>query len=413
MFERFSVIDADTHVTEPRDTWTARVSSRVGRRHPAHRAHRRFRRLGDRRQAVVQAGQHGDGGLRRRAARRAGHVRGHAPGGVRREGPHRVHGPAAHLRAGALPEHRRLRRRDPGSATATRRSRSSASRPTTTSRWTSPRIAPERLLPIVSLPFWDVDASVAEIERCVANGHRGINFCNQPEAFDQPPLWDRHWDPIWSVARDTGVTGQLPHRRRAHRRAAVQGLGDGLAGELLAGVVAALRRQPALHRRPDPRRGLPPLPRRQVRLGGKRRLDAARSARILRLAMAKRGSRRGASRVRPAALGVLPAPDLRLLLVRARDHRHPAARVPGQHAFRDRLPASDLPASRARAPRPSGPETYATEALGSLPDEVLQKVLVDNAAALYGVTRSLRERHSSAAVDLSEALAALDRRRGR
>ena len=66
-------------------------------------------------------------------------------------------------------------------------------------------VAPDRLLPIVSLPFWDVDASVAEIQRCVANGHRGINFCNQPEAYDQPHLWDQHWDPIWEVAKDTGV----------------------------------------------------------------------------------------------------------------------------------------------------------------------------------------------------------------
>jgi hypothetical protein len=30
MFERFSVIDADTHITEPPDTWTARVSGRWG-----------------------------------------------------------------------------------------------------------------------------------------------------------------------------------------------------------------------------------------------------------------------------------------------------------------------------------------------------------------------------------------------
>ena len=39
-----------------------------------------------------------------------------------------------------------------------------------------------------------------------AGGHRGINFCNQPEAFDLPNLWDQHWDPIWEVAKDTGVT---------------------------------------------------------------------------------------------------------------------------------------------------------------------------------------------------------------
>ena len=66
-------------------------------------------------------------------------------------------------------------------------------------------VAPDRLLPIVSVPFWDVDASVAEIERAVGAGHRGINFCNSPENYGQPRLWDTHWDPIWSATRDAGV----------------------------------------------------------------------------------------------------------------------------------------------------------------------------------------------------------------
>lgn len=65
--------------------------------------------------------------------------------------------------------------------------------------------APQRLLPITSLPFWDVPAAVAEIERCVALGHRGINFCNGPEKYGHPHLWDTHWDPIWATARDCGV----------------------------------------------------------------------------------------------------------------------------------------------------------------------------------------------------------------
>jgi predicted TIM-barrel fold metal-dependent hydrolase len=67
-------------------------------------------------------------------------------------------------------------------------------------------VAPDRLLPIVSVPFWDVEASVAEIERSLENGPRGVNFVNCPQVHGQPPLWDRHWDPIWSVARDAGVT---------------------------------------------------------------------------------------------------------------------------------------------------------------------------------------------------------------
>lgn len=65
--------------------------------------------------------------------------------------------------------------------------------------------APGRLLPITSLPFWDVDATVAEIQRCVGLGHRGINFRNAPEKYDQPHLWDVHWDPVWAAADECGV----------------------------------------------------------------------------------------------------------------------------------------------------------------------------------------------------------------
>ena len=66
-------------------------------------------------------------------------------------------------------------------------------------------VAPDRLLPITSLPFWDVDASVTELLRCAAAGHRGVNFCNQPEKYDQPRLWDEHWDRIWAAAREAGI----------------------------------------------------------------------------------------------------------------------------------------------------------------------------------------------------------------
>jgi predicted TIM-barrel fold metal-dependent hydrolase len=65
---------------------------------------------------------------------------------------------------------------------------------------------PDRLLPIVATPFWDVDFAVAEIERMAAQGHRAVNFCSQPQNYDEPPLGSRHWDPIWSAAQDAGLS---------------------------------------------------------------------------------------------------------------------------------------------------------------------------------------------------------------
>lgn len=64
--------------------------------------------------------------------------------------------------------------------------------------WTEPD--PRRFIPIMATPYWDIDATVAEVERAVAIGHRGILFTGEPHAFGLPYLGDRHWDPLWEVA---------------------------------------------------------------------------------------------------------------------------------------------------------------------------------------------------------------------
>jgi predicted TIM-barrel fold metal-dependent hydrolase len=56
------------------------------------------------------------------------------------------------------------------------------------------------LLPITSLPFWDVDASVKEIRRCAAMGHKGILFTGEPQSLGQPFLGDPQWNPVWEAA---------------------------------------------------------------------------------------------------------------------------------------------------------------------------------------------------------------------
>jgi predicted TIM-barrel fold metal-dependent hydrolase len=56
-------------------------------------------------------------------------------------------------------------------------------------------------VPVMATP-WDVQASVAEIERSAAKGHRAVLFCGQPQLFGVPPLTSRLWDPIWSAAED-------------------------------------------------------------------------------------------------------------------------------------------------------------------------------------------------------------------
>lgn len=63
-------------------------------------------------------------------------------------------------------------------------------------------VAPDRLLPVTALPFWDLDLSVAEMERCAAAGHRGVIMSQAPDFFGCPSLGDRHWDRLWAAAQE-------------------------------------------------------------------------------------------------------------------------------------------------------------------------------------------------------------------
>ena len=62
--------------------------------------------------------------------------------------------------------------------------------------------APDRLIAVTTLPFWDLDATLEEIERGAAMGHRGIVFSQDPSAFGLPHLTDPHWDPMWAKAQE-------------------------------------------------------------------------------------------------------------------------------------------------------------------------------------------------------------------
>jgi uncharacterized protein len=63
-----------------------------------------------------------------------------------------------------------------------------------------------RLIPIAMLPYWDRDASVAEMERCVKLGHKGVLFANKFERVGLPSFCDPYWDPVYSVAQELGIS---------------------------------------------------------------------------------------------------------------------------------------------------------------------------------------------------------------
>jgi uncharacterized protein len=64
---------------------------------------------------------------------------------------------------------------------------------------------PRRLLHTMMLPFWDVDASVAELRRAHALGHKGVLFGAQLERIGFPNISDGCYDPILAEAEERGL----------------------------------------------------------------------------------------------------------------------------------------------------------------------------------------------------------------
>jgi predicted TIM-barrel fold metal-dependent hydrolase len=65
--------------------------------------------------------------------------------------------------------------------------------------------APDRFIPMVMVPFWDVDASVHEIERAAAKGAKAITFTEAPHRIGLPSFHTDHWDPLFSAAEAAGM----------------------------------------------------------------------------------------------------------------------------------------------------------------------------------------------------------------
>ncbi|MCH7599973.1 MAG: amidohydrolase [Myxococcales bacterium] len=64
---------------------------------------------------------------------------------------------------------------------------------------------PNRLVPVAAMPFWDVAECVKEVERAASIGHKSILASSDPAAFGEPRLAHKHWDPFWAAVDDTGL----------------------------------------------------------------------------------------------------------------------------------------------------------------------------------------------------------------
>jgi predicted TIM-barrel fold metal-dependent hydrolase len=59
-----------------------------------------------------------------------------------------------------------------------------------------------RFIPIAMVPFWNIEASLKEIERAYQSGHKGVLFANKLEQIGLPIFTNPHWDPIYSLCQD-------------------------------------------------------------------------------------------------------------------------------------------------------------------------------------------------------------------
>jgi predicted TIM-barrel fold metal-dependent hydrolase len=62
-----------------------------------------------------------------------------------------------------------------------------------------------RIFPMALLPWWDIQASVAEAERAAVMGLRGVNMTSDPQQGGAPDLNSREWDPLWEVCAGLGL----------------------------------------------------------------------------------------------------------------------------------------------------------------------------------------------------------------
>ena len=78
---------------------------------------------------------------------------------------------------------------------------------------------PGRNIPCAVVPYWDIEATVAEIKRVAAKGCHAITFSDNPAMKGQPSIHDAHWEPLWKVCAENHVTinihigsgAQAPH----------------------------------------------------------------------------------------------------------------------------------------------------------------------------------------------------------
>jgi len=205
IFDRFQVIDIDTHLTEPPDTWTSRLASKYGDRAP-HIRHIDGKDLwfaGDQPVgmpgAYSMAGHDGTPPEFRSGYAEIPKAMYESKARLAFMDEEKIHAQVLYPNVGGFGSGGFRKLGDPQLMLDC-----VAAYNDFLVEWCS--VDPTRLLGVAAMPFWDIDAAVREIERCAGLGFRAILMCNQPQDHGQPILRDKHWDRFWAAAQANELT---------------------------------------------------------------------------------------------------------------------------------------------------------------------------------------------------------------
>jgi predicted TIM-barrel fold metal-dependent hydrolase len=115
--------------------------------------------------------------------------------------------------------------------------------------------APDRYIPLIIVPFWDIDAATAELHRCAGKGARTFSFPDNPAHLGYPTFYGDHWEPLWSAAEDTEMpvcmhfgSGGVKH---ALSEAAPMAAWTSVMGSTLSHSMVELCFSPVFHSHPE------------------------------------------------------------------------------------------------------------------------------------------------------------------
>ena len=205
MLERYRAIDTDTHITEPPDVWTARVASKWGDKIP------HIETRDGRDWWVVDGEPIGGPGFYTMAGwtdYTPNHPLGYsdipkasydAKARLEHMDAEGIHAQVLYPNVGGFGSGRFTSMGEPQLVLELVQAYNDF-----LVDWCS--ADPSRLIPVMATPFWDVDASCAEIRRCADKGIRAVLHCSEPEYWKQPKLGHPHWDPLWATAQECGMS---------------------------------------------------------------------------------------------------------------------------------------------------------------------------------------------------------------